>query len=51
MRGEVEGGSVKAMPRRQRRIGFEGADAVKGEFDVGKEVGPAVRGKRDMTGG
>ncbi len=50
VRDEVEGGSVKAMPRRQRRIGFEGADVVKGEFDVGKEVGPAVRGKRDMTG-
>jgi hypothetical protein len=39
------------MPSRQRRVGFEGADVVKGEFYVGKEVRPAVRGERDMTGG
>jgi hypothetical protein len=39
------------MPSRQRRVGFEGAGVVKGEFDVGKEVRPAVRGERDMTGG
>ena len=39
------------MPSRQRRVGFEGAGVVKGEFDVGKEVRPAVRGERDMAGG
>ena len=51
MRGKVEGRVVKAMPSRQRRVRFEGADVVKGEFYVGKEVRPAVRGERDMTGG
>ena len=51
VRGKVEGSVVKAMPSRQRRVGFEGADVVKGEFDVGKEVRPAVRGERDMAGG
>ena len=51
MRGEVEGSVVKAMPSRQRRVGFEGANVVKGEFYVGKEVRPAVRGERDMAGG
>ena len=51
VRGEVEGRVVKAMPRRQRRVGFKGADVVKGEFYVGKEVRPAVRVERDMTGG
>jgi hypothetical protein len=51
VRGKVEGSVVKAMPSRQRRVGFEGADVVKGEFYVGKEVRPAVRGERDMTGG
>ena len=51
MRGKVEGSVVQAMPSRQRRVGFERADVVKGEFDVGKEVRPAVRGERDMTGG
>ena len=51
MRGEVERKVMEAMPSRQRRVGFEGADVVKGEFDVGKEVRPAVRGERDMTGG
>ncbi len=51
VRGEVEGRVVKAMPRRQRRVGFEGADVVKGEFYVGKEVKPVVRGERDMTSG
>ena len=51
MRGKIEGSVVKAMPSRQRRVGFEGADVVKGEFDVGKEVRPAVRGERDMAGG
>ena len=51
MRGEVERKVMEAMPGRQRRVGFEGADVVKGEFDVGKEVRPAVRGERDMTGG
>ena len=42
MRGKVEGRVVKAMPSRQRRVRFEGADVVKGEFDVGKEDRPAV---------
>ena len=51
VRGKVEGSVVEAMPSRQRRVGFEGADVVKGEFDVGKEVRPAVRGERDMAGG
>ena len=51
VRGKVEGRVVKAMPSRQRRVRFEGADVVKGEFDVGKEVRPAVRGERDMAGG
>ena len=51
VRGKVKGSVVKAMPSRQRRVGFEGADVVKGEFYVGKEVGPAVRGERAMTGG
>ena len=51
MRGKVEGRVVKAMPSRQRRVRFEGADVVKGEFYVGKEVRPAVRGERDMAGG
>ena len=39
------------MPSRPKGVGFEGAGVVKGEFDVGKEVRPAVRGERDMTGG
>ena len=51
MRGEVEGKVMEAMPCRQRRVGFEGTEVVKGEFDVGKEVRPAVRGERDMAGG
>ena len=51
VRGEVERKVMEAMPGRQRRVGFEGADVVKGEFDVGKEVRPAVRGERDMAGG
>ncbi len=51
MRGKIEGSVVKAMPSGQRRVGFEVADVVKGEFYVGKEVRPAVRGERDMTGG
>ena len=51
VRGKVEGSLVKVMPSRQRRVGFEGADVVKGKFYVGKEVRPAVRGERDMTGG
>ena len=51
VRGKVEASVVQAMPSRQRRVGFEGADVVKGEFDVGKEVRPAVRGERDMAGG
>ncbi len=51
VRGKVEGSVVKAMPSRQRRVGFEGADVVKGEFYVGMEVRSAVRGERDMTGG
>ena len=51
VRSKVEGSVVQAMPSRQRRVGFEGADVVKGEFDVGKEVRPAVRGERDMAGG
>ncbi len=51
MGGKVERKVVEAMPSRQRRIGFEGADVVKSEFDVGKEVRPAVRGERDMEGG
>ena len=49
--GKVERSGMKAMPSRQRRVRFEGADVVKGEFYVGKEVRPAVRGERDMTGG
>ena len=48
MRGKVEGRVVKAMPSRQRRVRFEGADVVKGEFYVGKEVRPAVGRKRDV---
>ncbi len=48
VRGKVEGSVVQAMPSRQRRVGFEGADVVKGEFDVGKEVRPAVGRKRDV---
>ena len=51
MRGKIEGSLVKAMPSRQRRVGFERADVVKGEFYVGKEVRPAVRREGDMTGG
>ena len=51
VRGEVERKVMEAMPGRQRRVGFEGADVVKGEFYVGKEVRPAVRGERDMAGG
>ena len=51
VRSKVEWSVVKAMPSRKRRVGFEGADVVKGEFYVGKEVGPAVRGERDMTSG
>jgi len=51
VRVKVERSAVKAMPSRHRRVGFEGADVVKGEFYVGKEVRPAVRGERDMTGG
>ncbi len=51
VRGKVEGSVVQAMPSRQGRVGFEGADVVKGEFDVRKEVRPAVRGERDMTSG
>ena len=35
VRGEVERKVMEAMPSRQRRVGFEGADVVKGEFDVG----------------
>ena len=50
VRVKVERSAVKAMPSRQRRVGFEGADVVKGEFDVGKEIRPAVRGKRHVTG-
>ena len=32
VRGKVEGSVVKAMPSRHRRVGFERADVVKGEF-------------------
>ena len=49
--GEVERKVMEDMPGRQRRVGFEGADVVKGEFDVGKEVRPTVRWERDMAGG
>ena len=51
VRGEVEGKVVEAMPGRQSRVGFVGEDGVKGEFNVGKEVKPAVRREGDMTGG
>ena len=33
---KIEGSGVKAMPRRQRRVGFIGADGVEGEFNVRK---------------
>jgi hypothetical protein len=33
---KIEGSGVKAMPRRQRRVGFIGADVVEGEFNVRK---------------
>ena len=46
--GEVERKVMEAVPGRQRGVGCEGADVVKGEFDVGKEVRPAVGRKRDV---
>ena len=49
--GEIERKVMEAVPGRQRRVGCEGADVVKGEFDVGKEVRPTVRWERDMAGG
>ena len=39
------------MPRRQGRVGFPGTNGVKGEFDVGEQVRPAIRREGDMTGG
>ncbi len=51
MRGKVERKGVEVMPSRQSRVGFVGEDGVKGEFDVWKEVRPAVRREGDMTGG
>ena len=39
------------MPRRQGRVGFPGTNGVKGEFDVGEQVRPAIRWEGDMTGG
>ena len=51
VRVKVERKMVEAMPSRQSRVGFVGEDGIKGEFDVWKEVRPAVRGERDMTGG
>jgi hypothetical protein len=49
--GEIERKVMEAVPGRQRGVGCEGADVVKGEFDVGKEVRPTVRWERDMAGG
>ena len=51
VRVKVERKMVEAMPSRQSRVGFVGEDGVKGEFNVGKEVRPAVRREGDMTGG
>ena len=51
MRGKVERKVVEAVPSRQSRVGFVREDGVKGEFNVGKEVRPAVRREGDMTGG
>ena len=36
MRGEVEGSGMKAMPGRQRRVGFPGTDGVEGKLNVGE---------------
>ena len=51
MGGKIEGDRVEAVPGGEGRVGFVGEDGVKGEFNVGKEVRPAVRREGDMTGG
>jgi hypothetical protein len=48
--GKVKGDRVEAVPGREGRVGLIRADGIKGKLDLGKEIRPAVRGKRHVTG-
>ena len=50
MSGKVKGDRVEAVPGREGRVGLIRADGIKGKLDLGKEIRPAVRGKRHVTG-
>jgi hypothetical protein len=42
---EIDGISVDAMARRDRRIAVKGAEVVQGEFYMRKELVPEIKGE------
>ena len=50
MSSKIKRERVKTMPGRDGRVGFEGEHVIEGKFNVGKEIRPAVGGKRHVTG-
>ena len=46
--GKAKGGTMQAMPGRNRWVGFPGSEDVECELGLGKEVRPAVGRKRDV---
>ena len=47
---EIYRGPVKAVPSGEKGIHGRRAEMVKGELGGGKKIGPAIRGKGNMTG-
>ena len=50
MGGKVKGERVEAVPGGEGRVGLVRADVIESKFSKRKEIRPAVRGERHVTG-
>ena len=48
--GKIKGERVEAVPGGEGRVGLVRADVIESEFNMRKEIRPAVGGERHVTG-